>query len=128
MQEMSFIGRYKKFKTMNREIKFRGWFQGINGTEMWVYGYLVKQTNGNWEITNGETSWTVDNVGQYTGIKDKNQNEIYEGDVVLYCGSYKGTIAYKDDRCKFMLDIHNSRDIFDLNHIRFKYEVIGNIY
>ena len=31
-----------------REIKFRGWFQGINGIEMWVYGYLVKQTNGNW--------------------------------------------------------------------------------
>lgn len=51
---------------MNREIKFRGWFQSINGTEKYIYGCLVKQTNGSWELTNGETAWTVDNVGHLT--------------------------------------------------------------
>ncbi|MFO7869330.1 MAG: YopX family protein [Bacteroidales bacterium] len=81
---------------MQREIKFRGWFQGINGTEMWVYGYLVKQTNGNWEITNGEASWTVDNVGQFTGYFDKNGKEIYEGDRLYICAGYSSTVEFQD--------------------------------
>jgi len=81
---------------MNREIKFRGWLQGINGTEMWVYGYLVKQTNGNWEITNGETSWTVDNVGQFTGSFDKNGKEIYEGDQLHICAGYSSSVEFQD--------------------------------
>ncbi len=80
----------------NREIKFRGWFQGINGQEYWVYGYLTKQTNGNWEITNGVTSWTVDNVGQYTGLKDKNGRDIYEGDTLFICAGYSSTVEFQD--------------------------------
>lgn len=80
---------------MNREIKFRGWSQCINGTEMWVYGYLVKQTNGNWEITKEETSWTVTNVGQFTGFFDKNGKEIYEGDQLHICAGYSSTVEFQ---------------------------------
>lgn len=111
----------------NREIKFRGWFQGINGQEYWAYGYLVKQTNGNWEITNGETSWTVDNVGQFTGLHDKNGKEIYEGDIVELLGleDKPRTVIFFNyqwhfERKDFVIDLSSAKPS--------EIKVIGNIH
>ena len=110
---------------MNREIKFRGWFQGVNGQEYWVYGYLVKQTNGNWEITNGDTSWTVDNVGQFTGLVNEKGKEIYEGDIFKY--------SIPDDEVEFIEEVNFNLGSFDLDNAALGafYDcgiVIGNIY
>jgi len=120
---------------MNREIKYRGWFQCITGREYWVYGYLIKQTNGNWEITNGQTSWTVDNVGQFTGIMDSDGKEIYEGDVVNDDDLGKGIVIFQSGCFFMMYDADTNMEFLGLKTDKFGrlqqkrvVKIIGDIY
>lgn len=73
---------------MNREIKFRG--KAIS-TGIWVYGDLVRDMSFHPDrspeacaICWGNDYCPVDSstVGQFTGLHDKNEAEIYEGDMV----------------------------------------------
>lgn len=114
---------------MMREIKFRAW--DINMGEMVDLNacpQLVLRLSG--KVTEGSTCPNI-KLLQYTGLKDRNGVEVYEGDIIKattdvdnMCSGYGGT--YEIGVFEVMWDDYGFMPFIELPDAEF--EVIGNIY
>ena len=127
-----------------REIKFRG---KCSQSKRWVYGWLLTNKLGTYIVTEENPHECTQNhyieideycrvvpstVGQYTGLRDKNGKEIYEGDIVLATLKF---FNINNEKCKVIF--HNgsfgvqygfSTDYFKTFSAWDEVEVIGNIH
>jgi len=101
-----------------REIKFRAWD---------TYKRQIIECGGIGSLILSEIAGLDEEypLMQYTGLKDKNGNEIYEGDILFYCLK-KGWEVFFEEGFYYMM---RDNDSYILEKTRAMIsEIIGNIY
>lgn len=125
---------------MKREIKFRAW-DSVNEKWLWPYpdGFsvigevtvfdLLKQQTPEPDIYGGIE------ICQFTGLHDKNGQEIYEGDIIQmkdeFNTKYNRLVVYVNQSGRYHLEktlYENIREAITDIAGRNRAEIIGNIY
>ena len=122
-----------------REIKFRAYDE--ESKKM----YQITDINFSDYVANGVCygdwkDFSINNLLQYTGLKDKNDVEIYEGDICSFVifdyldndTAYTSSVIFKYGSFGFIIKNHQREECFyELSYILFQddeVQVLGNIY
>lgn len=130
---------------MQREIKFRAWDSGdilterkpamlkVIGLGSSIEGILCESSEtigaGILKVSSYRIMLLDPPVMQYTGLKDKNEKKIYEGDIVkTQWRDQIGIVKFTMGSFKLMNGLVVIENLSTLEKYKWEQEIIGNIY
>lgn len=126
----------------NREIKFRVWDKDYKSFREDFYikangSFFIQDMYENEILSQRGSRYKIQ---QYTGLKDKNEKEIFEGDILSFFGyghyneeeKLVGTVVFSDELIMYVIEVkinNGSSQLYCLYKSDNKYyEIIGNIF
>lgn len=129
---------------MSREIKLRAWLKDdkrmVEVEEIHFRHQLIEYYDGNYDDCWLEKDFDKIELMQYTGLKDKNGKEIYEGDIIDIHQTVNGQSIFVIEVTNTGLVIpryafdknykyeYNIRELLEFDEYDKEIEVIGNVW